>query len=231
MAQPSNRDALVEGAIHCLKTKGYANTTARDIAAASDANLASIGYHFGSKDALLNEALIRILEQRNRHVGRIAVASGDGSPLGFLSAMFESAMRVFNAPRPLFVAFIEGIAQAERSPALRQQMAAHYREGREGIADALEANVGGGDPDTMASLLLAIFDGLLVQRLLDTETTPSAKQLLAALVDLATPALSEGGARGERGDRSRSTTATSHERPATRPNSRRAPTSTRETSG
>src|SRR5947199_5851342 len=106
MAQPSNREALIEGAIGCLKAKGFARTTARDIAAASAANLASIGYHFGSKDALLNEALIRIFEQRNRYMAEIPVASEDPSPLGRLTATFKAATGLFGlAPRPLFLAF------------------------------------------------------------------------------------------------------------------------------
>jgi len=61
MAQPSHRDQLVKGAIKCLQTKGYAHTTARDIAAASGANLASIGYHFGSTQALLNTAVFAVI--------------------------------------------------------------------------------------------------------------------------------------------------------------------------
>ena len=106
MAQPSNRDALVKGAVKCLLTKGYARTTARDIAAASGANLASIGYHFGSKEALLNEALIRTLEQRNRHMGRLTRASADASAQGPLHGLLAVSDRVFKAPRPLFVAFV-----------------------------------------------------------------------------------------------------------------------------
>src|SRR5262249_60393129 len=52
-----NREALLAGAKRCLIEKGYARTTARDIAAASGGSLAAIGYHFGSKDALMNQAL------------------------------------------------------------------------------------------------------------------------------------------------------------------------------
>lgn len=36
-------------------------TTARDIVKASGANLASIGYHYGSKDALLTQAFIELI--------------------------------------------------------------------------------------------------------------------------------------------------------------------------
>src|SRR5216684_313658 len=115
MAQPSHRNQLIKGAIRCLQTKGYARTTARDIAAASGANLASIGYHFGSKEALLNEAMIRLFKRRNWSVGEPALADGDASPLERMTALFTAAIDVFKAPRQLFVAFIEAIAQTEHS--------------------------------------------------------------------------------------------------------------------
>src|SRR5438552_14846813 len=110
MAQPSHRDQLIKGAIKCLQTKGYAHTTARDIAAASGANLASIGYHFGSKEALLNEAMIRLFSRRNWQVGEQTLAAKSASPLERLRAMFAAVDAVFTAPRPLFVSFVEAIA-------------------------------------------------------------------------------------------------------------------------
>ncbi|MEA2498051.1 MAG: hypothetical protein QOH26_456, partial [Actinomycetota bacterium] len=48
-----NREALLEGALEALLDKGYAATTARDIAARSRTSLAAIGYHFGSTEQLL----------------------------------------------------------------------------------------------------------------------------------------------------------------------------------
>src|SRR3712207_7033726 len=57
----ANDEKLVQAALRCLQSKGYARTTARDLVEASGTNLASIGYHFGSKEALLNEAVARTL--------------------------------------------------------------------------------------------------------------------------------------------------------------------------
>lgn len=182
MAQPSNREALVKGTIKCLLTKGYARTTARDIAAASGANLASIGYHFGSKEALLNEALIRLFERRNRQVGKLAVSGEDRSPLGFLAATFAAADEVFTAPRPVFVALLEAVAQAEYSTGLREQLAAHYQDARERIAATVATNLGSEQPEVMASFLMAVLDGLVIQWLLDPEHTPSASVLAEGLV-------------------------------------------------
>jgi AcrR family transcriptional regulator len=57
MAMPGNREKLLWAALACLRDKGYAHTTARDLVATSGTNLNSIGYHFGSKEALLHEAI------------------------------------------------------------------------------------------------------------------------------------------------------------------------------
>src|SRR6266513_2317004 len=109
MAQPSHREQLVKGAIKCLQTKGYARTTTRDIAAASGANLASIGYHFGSKEALLNEAMIRLFARRNWRVGEKTLADGDASAVEHLRAMFAAVGELFGGPRPLFMALFDGL--------------------------------------------------------------------------------------------------------------------------
>lgn len=191
MAQPSHREQLIEGAMACLRAKGYSRTTARDIAAASEANLASIGYHFGSKDALLYEALIRTLEQRNKYMGRLTWASAGRSTGRPLAALLGASDKVFNAPRPLFVAFVEAIVEAERSGELRDQMTALYRDTRRGLEEVIRASVVerpeyvASDPGVMAWVLLAALDGLVLQWLLENDA-PSGKELIEALVDIAT---------------------------------------------
>src|SRR5690242_12568992 len=61
-AHMGNREALLAGATQCLIERGWAHTTVRDIAAAAGVNHAAIGYHFGSKDALLTQALVAAVE-------------------------------------------------------------------------------------------------------------------------------------------------------------------------
>lgn len=58
-----HREDLLEGAKKCLVEKGFVRTTARDIVNASGANLASIGYHYGSKDALLTQAYVELAQE------------------------------------------------------------------------------------------------------------------------------------------------------------------------
>ena len=63
LAPMGHREDLLEGAKRCLLEKGFARTTARDIVKESGTNLASIGYHYGSKDALLAQAYIALVER------------------------------------------------------------------------------------------------------------------------------------------------------------------------
>ncbi|MGF6884506.1 AcrR family transcriptional regulator [Nocardia sp. GAS34] len=52
-----NREDLLAGARKVILERGLAKVTARDIAGAAGVSLAAIGYHFGSKDRLIAEAV------------------------------------------------------------------------------------------------------------------------------------------------------------------------------
>ncbi len=52
-----NREDLLAGARKAVLERGLAKVTARDIAGAAGVSLAAIGYHFGSKDRLIAEAI------------------------------------------------------------------------------------------------------------------------------------------------------------------------------
>ena len=129
-----NREALLEGAKECLRTKGYARTTARDLVAASGANLSSIGYHFGSKEALLAEAFDEIFMQ---WTGQLTAAA-TGDPAANALARMAESWRQFLASMPehesLLLAFVESIGPSVRSPELREKLADHYERTREVVA-------------------------------------------------------------------------------------------------
>jgi AcrR family transcriptional regulator len=187
MAQISHREQLLQGAIECLRTKGYARTTARDIAAAANANLASIGYHFGSKEALLNEAILRTCEQWTDRLGEAAFAGEDESPLDQIAASWVAMMNSFEDLRPVLVGLIEAVGQSAWSPDLRHELAAHYRTSREQVTAMVRQSLGEGvdeagiDPNVISSFLIAVCDGLVLQWLLDPDETPTGDQLISSL--------------------------------------------------
>ena len=172
-----HREQLLSAAQRCLEQRGYARTTARDLVAESGTNLASIGYHFGSKEALLNEALMgAFAEYTGKLLALAPVSPGDADPLGQLRRAWTVMVEEFASVRPLLVAFIEAMAQAERNPQLRAQLADSYERLRATIAAAIT----GPYPDLpadrargVASFLMLVCDGLMVQWLLDPERAPS----------------------------------------------------------
>lgn len=195
MAQVSNREKLLQAAIRCIQEKGYARTTARDIATAADANLASIGYHFGSKEGLLNEALYRSFEAWADQIVQRTLEAGDASPLDRMATSWTVMLASFPECHPLLLAFVESMAQSQRSEALRTQLAARYQKIRETVAETVTASLGDGaaargvDPEAIASFLIAICDGLTLQWLLDPDATPSGEELAASLGGALTAAL------------------------------------------
>jgi AcrR family transcriptional regulator len=185
-----HREALLEGARRCLLEKGYARTTARDLVAASGTNLASIGYHFGSKEALLNGAMQLCFDEYIEQLAQMVFADPSATALQRVRASWVALVSMFEQYRPLMVAFVEALAQAERVPELRAQLAECYERLRATVADMVHASVDGlPDPTArqVASFLIAVYDGLRLQWLLDPQRAPSPDELMAAL-EIALPA-------------------------------------------
>ena len=178
-----HREDLLAAARRCLIEKGYARTTARDLVAASGTNLASIGYHFGSKAGLLAEALDQVfVEYTDRAVAlAISAGAGEADPNQAVTAAWLGMTRMQEEFRPLLVAFVEALAQAERSDPIRVRLAAGYEEMRSRIVAAVQAmapEVPAEVARNIASFFIAVSDGFMVQWLLDPEGTPSGSQLL-----------------------------------------------------
>src|SRR4051794_14413771 len=181
MSRPNHRDALLDAAKRLLREQGYARITARDLVAASGTNLASIGYHFGSKEALLNEAIGASFNEWNEHLLQAAMVDADAQPLERLMTSWRAMLGDFEAARPIFVAFLEALAQAERSPHLRAQLAGQYEGMRRDVGATISEVIGGEDGEVLASFVIAVCDGLLIQAFLDPERAPDAGRLEAAL--------------------------------------------------
>lgn len=180
-----HRERLLIGARSCLYERGYTRTTARDIVAASDTNLASIGYHFGSKEALLTAALMQAFEECGVEIDRVLRDGAQPDLVDRLESMWTGLVESFGTHRPLWVAGIEAFALAEHLPALREQLAEGYARARPALATVVIRDGGENIPDetrkAVGSFLLALVTGLTVQRLLDPEAAPSGHQMAEAL--------------------------------------------------
>ena len=161
-----NREDLIAGAKRCLLDKGYARTTARDIATAAGTSLAAIGYHFGSTQALLNTAVFEAmrewgaeLEQAmadagpdNRDKGSPDKGNRDkGSPdkdspdtgheTGSLEQFERYWARVidsFSTHRQLWMATFDVFAQMDRVPEMRGALSDGIERARFAWAELLQ---------------------------------------------------------------------------------------------
>lgn len=185
-----SRDKLLRGALACIQERGYSGASSREIARAAGANVASINYHFGSKDALLNEALGRCFELWNRRVEEaFATAAGAGVDEQ-LGAILRAAIDSFADLRSSVYACIESYAPALRSEDLRARLAAGYADVREsGVRLSHKAfdEMGVEAPENLravTSVLIAVCDGLMLQWVADPEATPNAEETLGAIATL-----------------------------------------------
>ena len=183
-----NREALLAGAQRCLAEKGYARTTARDIAAASGVSLAAIGYHFGSVEALLNAAMMQAIDAWGQQLQRDLAADADRyaamEPLERFAAIWARILDSFETQRSLWVATLEVAAQIERAPEVRAFLADALQQGRLGLAEIFQ----GIDPVTdehtawlVGSLYQALMSGVIVQWLADPARAPNGDDLARAL--------------------------------------------------
>ncbi len=141
--QRTNRDKLLDGALACLRERGYGNTSSRDIARAAGVNIASINYHFGSKDALLDDALGRCFSTWNQRVQEAFDHSRAAGPAGQILAVLEATVDSFEQIRPAVYACVESYAPALRSEALRERLAAGYADVRQHSVDLAGAALAG----------------------------------------------------------------------------------------
>ncbi|GAB3688864.1 TetR/AcrR family transcriptional regulator [Nocardiopsis oceani] len=181
----SQREDLLAGAKKCLAEKGYSKTTARDIAAASGAHLASIGYHFGSKDQLMNTAVLEATSDWG-DVFEKAVREADAdSPEDRARVLISGLFETLPEQRDLMVASVQAYAQAQFDEGIRAVLEEGMREGRREMA-ALVLGVPSEqvDPSTAAglgSMVYNIVTGYVLQYLIDPQALPTVDQAMEGL--------------------------------------------------
>jgi AcrR family transcriptional regulator len=163
-AGSATEDLLVESTLRCLGRAGVAGATARTITADAGVNLAAITYHFGSKDQLVDRALVRAVRRLLDPV--IALLESDPGALARALASVEERAAEGGAPCALYA---EAAARAVRSDVV----ARGWAESHEALRAAIDGNPKG-------SLIVTAIVGTL------TAASAGAAPEPGALVALAT---------------------------------------------
>ncbi|MQY12167.1 hypothetical protein SRB5_22970 [Streptomyces sp. RB5] len=181
-----HREDLLEGAKRCLLEKGWTRTTARDIVAASGANLASIGYHYGSKDELMGQAYLALIEEWGQRVGELVDEAGlPDEPGARQAALFDAMMRGISENPGFWKTQLEVIGQASHNEKLMEFFSKSMPLGWEGMLELFEGiPEGTGDQeliDSVGWVYSALFAGMWVQHLVSPERTPPGAVVMRSL--------------------------------------------------
>jgi AcrR family transcriptional regulator len=190
MTEPSRspsgtKHQLVDATLACLDDHGLAGTTSRAIAARAGANLAAITYHFGSKDALVAEALLTSLRRWLEPV--LTILRSDDEPTQRTVravAALQSSLAEARTTLPLHLA---AVTAAPGSTALRAGLDELLGEVHQLLAGQIADQMASGylppwvDADAMAHLLVAMADGIALHAVLQPEAVDPEALVAQAL--------------------------------------------------
>ena len=159
--------------------------TARMIAHESGANLASIGYHFESKEGLLTAAVIEGLD---RWLDQIEDRLAEGPPQRSSGALFRQAVDIVEQTRreheTTATAFVAALVRGQHDSVVAQRLIEGFMRTRPRVAELLQ--LGSDRPGIDAGAVMhSLFTGLLVQSLLSDELALDGARTEAALQRIA----------------------------------------------
>ena len=204
--QRDTRRCLLEATECLFIERGYEAMSLRQITTRAHANLAAVNYHFGSKEALMQEVLSQRLDRLNRERLQLLSAGEQQHPEGLdatavLGMLFVPAFRLShgNASGPAFMRLL-GRVYSDPSPFIRNYLQEHYRpiSGRffEAFARALPM-LPRSELGLRLHFTLKALSGMLAGEDMDElivsiskgETIDDDAQLLARLIALISPIL------------------------------------------
>jgi AcrR family transcriptional regulator len=175
------RRQILDAAIALIAEIGWADITTRKVAERAGVNNALIHYYFGSKDALLREAIrVAFTEEFEAPITALIVAPGIHEGIdGFFDAVTSMGVDSTDA-----LLAIEGLVQGLRDPESRQWMATMITVSQATIADSIRTGQQRGevrpdlDPAGAALALIGALDALVLYRFnqpdLDLDSVRSA---------------------------------------------------------
>lgn len=175
------RTRLVTVARELIAEGGLGAATTRAITQRAGANVGAVNYHFGSKSALLREAVASAVAAFEQ-----SVASEEPSDRGSEGSRLLDAVRAARpladdpAARVILVAALEGSRDPDLADLVRAKLDA--------LRTQILQEIGGDPADSgLAMLIAASLDGLLLHVLIDPETNiedyADALQRVLALAD------------------------------------------------
>ena len=165
------RERILLAAARCFSASGFHSTSMQQICASAQMSPGGVYRYFSSKDDIIAAIADHVRQRNNEYFGRMAA---EGANLQtFCDVGFACLNDQMNGPEGGL--FCEVVAEAQRNPQIRVPFENSYKESREMLRAVLarlqsqsqiEPSL---DIDAVASMLMAIGDGLLMRSRLDPE--------------------------------------------------------------
>lgn len=189
--QQKTKERIIAAASKVLAEKGYEATTLREISREAQAAPGLVHYYFGGKDELLVEVLQAAGRRFHQRMERLVQeVPAEQSLEAFLAQLHERVELEPEVYRLRYESFSLGLHNPLIAPRVRERLAQRRDELGSVIAKVLENSEGAKgpqrsplDPTLLAALLLSIFDGLALQKIMDpTFDLEAAYHLLAQML-------------------------------------------------
>ncbi|WBL17082.1 TetR/AcrR family transcriptional regulator [Sutcliffiella sp. NC1] len=164
MTKEDKRQKLIEAAYKVFSQKGFNNTSVKEVAQEAGITPGLVHYYFKSKEELLFAVQRDIQSKYHKHYD-----GEDTSTTEPLEVLKEIKSRVQNNPdwyRWRYELYSLGL----KNESLQQEVQSMMKSGRDSLSYPLQSLVKEPkEADAMASILLACFDGLALQKMVADE--------------------------------------------------------------
>jgi AcrR family transcriptional regulator len=168
------RQQIIEAAAVCFSRRGFHQTTMQDICDEAELSPGAVYRYFRSKEEII-EGMGEYRQRDNAE--RLAQAMAKGSTID----AFDELLRVFFIDRDkaefdeYCALTIEFMSEAPRSERIRQSLSQTSKAVRDGLVKLIEESQKRGEinstlePDAVARTMVALYQGFLMQRIVDPD--------------------------------------------------------------
>jgi AcrR family transcriptional regulator len=164
---------IIEAMRASVAERGFAGSTFEHVAREAGVSRGLLHYYFGSKERLLIEAVRRECRVRDELLDRSVADATSADEV--LAGLLHTLEDVLGEGPSAVIMFHEMLTLAQRNGEIAGELAELGRRTREHLAEVLRTKARAGvlalkaDPETAASFLLALADGILVRRLTEPD--------------------------------------------------------------
>jgi AcrR family transcriptional regulator len=170
IVRTQRREQIIRAALRLVRREGVHGFTTTDVADEAGVSRGILHYHFRDKEEIVHEALLLSLLEFGRRVTEAIVGAGDSARARLL-ALVDATMN--ESEVAFYAALLEFWSPARRLEAHRAAMATLYDGWIAFIAGIIRHGIAAGElprpvvsPEDLACGLVALHDGLMVQRLI-----------------------------------------------------------------